>query len=279
MKPLPAGILAIAVILGSDTNAAPQDAPTGVVQGVRFDQNLGVKLPSDLPFRDESGRSVRLYDLFGRRPMILTLVYYKCPMLCSQELNSLTRSLRALKIEVGKDFDILSVSISPNESPELASEKKKNYLARYDRAAADRGWHFLTGDESSIRRLADAAGFRYVYNPRTNLYAHAAGLVILSPDGTITRYFSGIDYPAKDLQLALSEAARGRVGSPIARMILLCYDYDPSTGKYTLAIMRLVQVLGTATVVFMAASVYLMSRRDRRRLLASGLPARPTMEH
>ena len=267
-------VLGIGIALAFAIEVEAQESLGGIVQGVRFDQNLGVKLPAGLAFRDEQGRSVTLGDYFGKRPMILTLVYFECPMLCTQELNSLTRSLRPLSIDVGKNFDILTVSISPTETPELASKKKGNYLERYGRPGAERGWHFLTGDEGSIRQLADLAGFHYVYSPQTKLYAHAAGLVVLAPDGTITRYFSGLDYPSKDLQLALGEAGRGRIGSPIARMILLCYDYDPATGKYTLAVMRTVRVMGVTTVMVLAGSLYLMTRRDRRRS-SSAPPSSP----
>ena len=275
MKTFAPIVLGIGMALACATEIQAQESLGGIVQQVRFDQNLGVKVPAELGFRDEQGRSVTLGDYFGKRPMILTLVYFECPMLCTQELNSLTRSLRPLSINIGEDFDILTVSISPTETPELASKKKSNYLERYGRPGAERGWHFLTGDEASIRRLADLAGFHYVFNPRTKLYAHAAGLVVLAPDGTITRYFSGLDYPSKDLQLSLAEAGRGRVGSPIARMILLCYDYDPATGKYNLAVMRTVRVLGVATVLVLAGSLYMMSRRDRRRSPSSAPPMDP----
>ena len=220
-----------------------------MTDAVGFDQKLGVRLPLDLRFRDDSGRDLSLGELFGRRPVILAPVYYRCPMLCNQVLNGLTRSLKPLSLDAGKDFDVLAFSIDPAETPELAAKKKAGYLERYDRPGTDSGWHFLTGDAPSIEALTRAIGFRYTYNPETKLYAHAAGIVVVTPDGRAARYFYGIDYPARELQYELERARQGRVGSPIARLLLLCYDYDAATGKYTLSILRLTRILGTATAV------------------------------
>ncbi len=260
-----------------NARACAQDTPGKVAQSVRFDQHLGERLPPDLEFRDESGQVVRLGDYFGRKPAILTLVYYRCPMLCGKELESLTRSIRALSIDVGKDFQILTVSISPDETPDLAAAKKSAYMKAYNRPGAERGWHFLTGDAKSIERLADVAGFRYVYNPKTKLYAHAAGLVILTPEGVIAKYISGVEYPANIVQRNLEEAGKGKVGNAIAWITLLCYDYDESTGSYTLAIMRLTRIFGTATALALATYVVAMIRRDRlrSRSVAAALPAAP----
>ena len=188
-------------------------------------------LPRRVGPRADSGRP------FGRRPVILAPVYYRCPMLCNQVLNGLTRSLKPLSLDAGKDFDIVAVSINPDEKPELAAMKKLSYLERYDRPGSESGWHFLTGEEASIEALTRAIGFRYTYNPRTKLYAHAAGVVVVTPDGRVARYFYGIDFPAKELQAELERARQGRVGAPIGRLLLLCYDYDAATGKYTLSIL------------------------------------------
>ena len=237
-----------------------------ILDRVGFDQKLGGVVPLDAEFRDENGRAVKLGDYFGKRPVVLDLVYYQCPLLCTQTLNGLTRSLKPLAPSIGKDFEVLTVSISPEEGPEMSRLKKAGYLKRYGRPGpeAAAGWHFLTGKKDQIDRLARSVGFRYNYNPRTRLYAHAAGIVVLTPEGKISRYFYGIDYPAKDLQFALVESSSGKVGTPIARILLLCYDYDAASGKYTLAILRLVRVFGGATAVGLAAYMALMFRRDRR---------------
>jgi protein SCO1/2 len=240
-----------------------------VVSDVGFDQKLGVRLALDLRFRDESGRELALGELFGHRPVILAPVYYRCPMLCSQVLNGLTRSLKPLSLDAGKDYDVVAFSINPEETSELAFQKKTNYLERYDRPGTESGWHFLTGGASSIEALTRTIGFRYTYNPETKLYAHAAGIVVVTPDGRTARYFYGIDFPAKDLQYELDRARQGRVGSPIVRVLLLCYDYDAATGKYTLSILRLIRVLGTATAVALGTYMFVMFRRELQRARAT----------
>ncbi len=243
-------------------NAQDQATPGGVVEKVGFDQKLGDRLPLDRRFRDDPGRELALGELLGGRPVILVPVYYRCPLLCNQTLNALTRSLRPLSLDAGKDFDVVAFSIDPEESAELAAKKKASYLERYDRPGTESGWHFLTGDRASIAALSEAIGFRYTYNPQTKLFAHAAGIVVVTPDGRISRYFYGIDYPAKDLQAELQRARAGRIGSPIGRLLLLCYDYDAATGKYTLSILRLTRVLGVATVLGLASFMLVMFRRD-----------------
>jgi len=274
----PISCLAVAMALGialASTSTARGDDPPGTTLGkVGFDQNLDAQLPLDLAFRDESGRSVRLGDYFGSKPVILTLVYHRCPMLCGEGMKGLARSLKPLKLSIGSEYDVVTVSIDPTESPELARAKKAAVVDRYGRPEAAEGWHFLTGDQASIAALARTVGFRYTYNPATKEYAHAAGLVIATPGGRIARYFYGIDFPSKDLQFGLIESSAGKIGSPIARLMLFCYDYDPATGKYTLAVVNLLRVIGTATAVVLASYVVLMIRRDRRRPApASGLPA------
>ena len=184
-------------------------------------------------------------------------------MLCNQVLNALTRSLKPLSLTAGTDFDVVAVSIDPDETPELAAQKKAAYLERYDRPGSASGWHFLTGPAPSIESLTRTIGFRYTYNPATKLYSHAAGIVVVTPDGRISRYFYGIDYAAKELQQVLKRAADGQVGSPIGRLLLLCYDYDSATGKYTLSILRLLRVLGTATVVSLGGLVWFLFHRER----------------
>jgi protein SCO1/2 len=252
--------------------AQDQDTPGATVNRIGFDQKLGVRLPLDRRFRDESGRELALGELFGRRPVILAPVYYRCPLLCSQTLNALTRSLKPLSLDAGKGFDVIAVSIDPEETPGLASKKKASYLERYDRPGTESGWHFLTGDPASIAALTGAIGFRYTYNSQSRLYAHAAGIVVVTPDGRVSRYYYGIDYSARDLQAEIQRARGGRIGSPVSGLLLLCYDYDAATGKYTLSILRLTRALGMATVLALGSFLFVMFRRDRvrRRGLASG---------
>ena len=201
------------------------------LQGIGIDQRLGEVLPLDLPFRDETGRTVRLGDYFGARPVILTLAYYECPMLCTQVLNGVVRSLRALPFTVGKEFEIVTVSFNPDEKPALASAKKAEYIASYGRPEAAAGWHFLTGDQPSISAIARAAGFRYRRDEESGQYIHASGIMVLTPDGVLARYFYGIDYAPRDLRLGLVEASAGRIGTPADRALLFCFHYDPATGK------------------------------------------------
>ncbi len=240
-----------------------------VVSEVGFDQKLGIRLPLDIRFRDDSGRDLALGELFGSRPVILVPVYYRCPLLCNQLLNGLTRSLKPLSLDAGKDFDVVAFSIDPAETPELAGKKKANYLERYDRTGSESGWHFLTGEASSIEALTRTIGFRYTYNPETKLYAHAAGVVVVTSDGRIARYVFGIDLPARELQYELERASKGQIGSPIGRLLLFCYDYDAATGKYTLSIVRLTRVLGTATALALGTYLFIMFRRERRGIRAS----------
>jgi protein SCO1 len=243
---------------------ATADVAPGMFQKVRFDQNLDAALPLDLPLRDERGRTVKLGDYFGRRPVIVNLVYYECPMLCNEVLNSLLRSLNALAFDVGKEFAVVTVSIDPGETPALAARKKDAYLKRYGRAGADQGWHFLTGDEASIRRLAGAVGFHYVYDPQSDQYAHPAGIVVATPQGRIARYYFGISYPARDLRLGLIEAAAGKIGSPMDQILLMCFHYDPRTGRYNVAVMNVIRLLGCLTLASLGTFLFVMFRRDRR---------------
>ena len=251
-----------ASLLGVAPKASAQ--PGGALREVGFDQNLNAQIPLTLKFRDEQGQSVRLADYFGKRPVILVLGYTNCPLLCSQVLGEVTRSLKPLAFSIGKDFDIVTVSINPKETPEQADSMRRNYLKRYNRPGADEGWHALTGDESSILRLAKAVGFRFTFSPKLNLYAHASGFVLLTPSGRISRYFYGIEYPARELKYALIEASASRIGSPIDKIVLYCYDFDPATGKYTLAVMTVIRILGVSTALALGTFMFAMIRRDRR---------------
>jgi protein SCO1/2 len=252
--------------------ACAQSTIGDVVGDVRFDQQLGARLSPDLRFRDEGGREIRLGDYLGRRPVILAPVYYTCPLLCNQVLNGLVRTLKAVSLDAGSGFDVVAVSINPDETPELAGRKREAYLERYDRPGGERGWHFLVGDREPIDELCRTVGFRYRFNPNTGLYAHAAGIVVVTPDGRVARYFYGIDYPPKDLENEIKRAATGRIGSPIGRLLLLCYDYDAATGKYTLSIVRLLRVLGIATAVSLGTFLLVMFRREHRAAHANPPP-------
>jgi protein SCO1/2 len=244
------------------------------LQNVGIDQRLNEQIPLDIVFRDEAGHPVALRQYFDGKPVILTLVYYECPMLCTQVLNGVESSLKLLTLDVGRQFNVVTLSFNPKETPELAAEKKRVYLAAYDRPGAADGWHFLTGDESSIKALSDAVGFRYTYDANTNLYAHASGIILLTPEGKISRYFYGIQYPPTDLRLGLVEASSGKVGSPVDQVLLFCYHYDPSRGKYTVLTMNLLKAGGVA--VLAALGILLVALRSmnkrRARYLAEAAP-------
>jgi protein SCO1/2 len=260
-------LLAAAVPAGASGGADSRPAGQGMPEAVRdvtIQQKLGDAVPADLLFVDEQGRSVRLGDYLGRRPVLLNFVYYDCPMLCTLVLNGVVRSLRTLDFQPGRDFEIVTVSIDPRETPGLARAKKTQYLESYRRAGAEQGWHFLTGPAESIAALTGAAGFRYRWDEPTRQFAHASGIMILTPDGRLHRYFYGVEYAPRDLRLGFVEASQGRIGSKVDVLLLYCFHYDPMTGRYGLAIMTLVRLLGAVTVAIIAAFVIVMLRRDRR---------------
>ena len=205
--------------------------PPGL-ENVGIEQRLNEQIPPNLEFRDETGKAVRLGDYFGNKPMILNLVYYQCPMLCSEVLGGLTGAMRVLKFDVGKDFEVLTVSFDPRDTPEVAAAKKADYLKRYGRANAADGWHFLTGPQASIDALTKAAGFQYQYDPKTGQFAHATAIMVLTPDGRIAQYYYGVEYAPKDLRLGLVQASNNKIGNLVDEVLLYCYHYDPATGKY-----------------------------------------------
>jgi protein SCO1 len=235
-----------------------------MLEEVAFEQRLDAQLPLDTVFRDESGAAVRLGDYFGDKPVILSLVYYDCPMLCTIVLNGLTQSLNAVSFDIGNQFRVVTVSFDPEDTPEMAAAKKQAYVQRYGRAGAADGWHFLTGDEASIRELTDAVGFRYAYDARTGEYAHASGIMVATPEGRLARYFYGVDYPSRDVRLGLIEASQNRIGNPVDQVLLYCFEYDPTTGGYGLVILRLIRLGGIVTVALLGSFVIVMLRRDRR---------------
>jgi protein SCO1/2 len=247
---------------------APGMASSTVPEPLReigFDQNLNQQLPLDLPFRDDSGETVRIGDYFGKKPVVLAFVYYECPMLCSQVLGSLAKTLRTMSLVPGQDFDIVTVSFDPRETPGLAAAKKAEYLARYDRPEAAAGWHFLTGDQMPISELTKSAGFRYVWDEPTKQFAHPSGIIVVTPEGKPARYLFGVEYGPRDLRLAIVEASQGQIGSPVDSLLLYCYHYDPMTGRYGLVIMKMLRVAGVGTVLAIGGFIFFALRRDRHR--------------
>ncbi len=265
----PLGFLWITVALALPPCAHAQDQPA---PEVGISQRLDEQVPLDAVFRDETGRSVKLGDYCNGKPVILTLVYYRCPRLCSLVLNYLTESMRKLDYRIGAEFDVVTVSFDPRETPELARAKKEAYLDAYGHPGADRGWHFLTGEDASIKRLAEAVGFRYTFDPERNQFAHASAVMILTPDGKIARYLFGLDYPPRDLRFSLEDASQNKIGSPIAQPIrLLCFSYDPHTGRYSFLVMRLVQAAGILTLVFLGLGFWKLTRKRAAKQAAQAL--------
>ena len=242
----------------------PSNTAPGVLGKVAFEQRLNEQLPLDLPFSDENGTAVKLGDYFGAKPVVLAFVYYECPMLCTQVLNGLESALRVLDESVGDEFEVVTVSFDPRETPVLASGKKKAYLERYQRDGAAQGWHFLTGEQASIDALTKAAGFSYAWDERTQQFAHASGIVVATPAGKLSRYFFGIDYSPRDLKFALIESSSGKIGSLAERLTLYCYHYDPATGNYGFVAMRAVRLGGVVTLVALFGFMFISIRRDNR---------------
>jgi protein SCO1/2 len=236
-----------------------------VLRDVGFDQRLDAQVPLALVFRDEAGRSVTLGEYFHGKPVILVLAYYRCPMLCTEVLNGLVRALLDVPFDVGKEFNVLTVSFDPREGPELAAAKKQTYLERYGRPGAEAGWHFLTGEQEPIQRLTEAVGFRYTYDPRNDQFAHASGIMVLTPEGKISRYFYDIHYSPRDLRLGLVEASENKIGSPADQILLYCFHYDPAEGRYGPVVMNFVRLGGVLTLLAIGTLVVVLRRQERRR--------------
>ena len=245
----------------------PTSARPGILSKIAIDQKIGHELPLDLPFVDDRGRAVTLGDYFdqrgGKRPVVLALVYYECPMLCTQVLNGLVSTLSVLNLNVGTEFDVVAVSFNPKEGPGLASQKKAAYVERYGRPQTAAGWHFLTGTQDSITRLTDALGFRYAFDKEIGQYAHGAAIEVITPKGTIAKYYYGIEFSPRDVRLGLIEASDEHIGSMIDDVLLFCYHYDPASGKYGPAVLRMVRVAGVATIVAFAAFLTVSLRKER----------------
>ncbi len=251
----------------------PSEQVPDILAKVGVDQKLDAQVPLDLSFRDETGKPIRLGDYFGARPVILMLVYYECPMLCTQVLNGTVGTLKTLNFTAGQEFNIVTLSFNPRETPAMAAEKKATYIAKYGRPEAAAGWHFLTGEQPAIDAVANAVGFRYVYDRSTDQYVHASAIMILTPQGRVSKYFYGIEYPPRDVRLGLIEASNGKIGSPVDQVLLYCYHYDPHAGKYSMVIMNVLRLAGGATVVLILGFIVVMALRDRRKARIAGAAA------
>ena len=247
----------------ADTQAL--DAQGAMLKSVRLDQKLGEHVPLDAAFRDEDGKPVRFGDYFGDKPVALVMIQYRCTMLCTEEMNVLMASLKQLKFTPGKEFNLVIVSIDPREDAELATGKKISYLAEYGRPHAAKGWHWLTGSKENIDKLADSIGYHYVYDAKTDQYAHPDGVIMMTPAGEIARYFFRLEYPARDLRLGLIEASRGKIGTPLDAIALLCYHYNPVTGRYAVALLNLVRGASIAMVLGVCAGIMLLKLREGHR--------------
>jgi len=254
--------LAFAQGAGPGIMAPPANVRPPGLKNVGIAQRLNQQIPADLVFRDETGRQVRIGDYFGKKPLILSLVYFRCPMLCSEVLSGVEGSLKALTFNVGNEFDVLTVSFDPKDTPEAATEKKAEILKRYHRAGAERGWHFLTGSEASIAALTQAVGFSYEYDPKTDQFAHSTAIMILTPEGKIAQYYYGIEFPPKDIRLGLIQASENKIGTLADEVILYCYHYDPKAGRYSAIISRILQLAGGLTIVSLGTVLLILFRRE-----------------
>lgn len=259
-----AEICVLSAMISAVPVRAQQVSRQSILDQVGITQNLNAQIPGDLVFRDESGKSVHLGDFFGQKPIVLSLVYFECPALCTEVLNGELETMRSTSLDLGKDFEAVTVSFEPKDTPALAKAKRDVYAGQYDRPGAVDHWHFLTGDQPSIDSLTQAVGFHYAYDSAGRQYAHASAIMVLTPDGRIDRYFYGIEYPARDLRLGLVEASEGKIGSPTDHALLYCYQYDPTTGKYGLVVMNVVRAGGLLTLLVLGTFMLVMFRRDRR---------------
>lgn len=270
----PCAWLAVVIVLGARAGgpcyggeaergslAPPQAALLG---GVQFKQRLDAQLPLDATLTDDRGRQVTLGECIDGRPTVFVLAYYRCPMLCNQVLNGVARSLRAIDFEPGKDFSVVVVSFDPTDTVEQAADKKRAVVGAYRKTSDGAGWNFLVGDEATVGKLAETVGFQYQFDEASNQFAHASGIVLLTPGGKVSRYFYGIEYPTRDVRLGLVEASTGKIGSLVDEILLYCFHYDPLTGKYGLAIMRVIRAGGVATVAAIACFIGVSLRRERR---------------
>jgi protein SCO1 len=240
-----------------------QVGPPPILREVSITQRLNEQIPPEIIFRDENGKIVHLGDYFGKKPIVLSLVYFDCPALCTEVLNGELRTMKAISLDLGKDFDAVTVSFEPKDTPALAKAKRDVYAGQYGRPGARENWHFLTGEQPSIDALTQAAGFHYAYDSASRQYAHAAAILVLTPQGRIARYFYGVQYPSRDFRLGLVEASDEKIGTPTDHALLYCYQYDPGTGKYGLIVMNVVRAAGLFTVLVLGIFMFVMFRRER----------------
>jgi protein SCO1 len=235
------------------------------LEKVGIEQKLNEQLPTDAVFKDENGNIVKLGDYFGKRPVILALVYYECPMLCNEVLNGLTGTLKSLSFDAGKDYDVIAISFDAreNEKPDLAKNKKESYVKRYGRPGTENGWHFLTGTQDEIDKVTKAVGYNYQWDEKTNQFAHAGGIMFTTPEGKISRYLYGIDYAPKDVKFAVMESAENRIGNPAEQLMLYCYHYDPATGKYGLSVLKIIRLVAVATLIGLGSMIFVFWRRNK----------------
>lgn len=249
--------------INSGMMSPPANTRPPRLQNVGIEQHLDAQVPPDLIFRDEAGKTVKLGDYFGRKPLILNLVYYNCTMLCGESLAGLASAMRLVKFDVGNEFDVVTVSFDPRETPEMAAAKKIDYVKRYGRPSATAGWHFLTGPAESINALTKTVGFQYQYDEKSQQYAHATAIMVLTPQGRISRYFYGVDFPPKDLRMGLVEASQGKIGNAVDAVLLYCYHYDPEAGKYGAIVGNILRLAAGATVLFLGGMLLILWRLDR----------------
>ena len=245
-------------IMSPPTNVRPPS-----LQNVGIEQHLDGQVPADLAFLDDTGRPVKLGDYFGKKPLILNLVYYNCTMLCGEALSGLASSMKMVKFEIGNEFDVVTVSFNPSETPEIAAAKKQDYLKRYGRPGAASGWHFLTGPAASIDALTKAVGFQYQYDAKLNQYAHATAIMVLTPQGRISRYFYGVEFPPKDLRMGLVEASQGKIGNAVDQVLLYCYHYDPATGKYGAIVNNILRLGAAVTILLLGGLLFILFRLEK----------------
>jgi protein SCO1/2 len=274
-------LLLAATVWGQGMTKGIMSPPSNIrppyLQNVGIEQHLDAQVPPDLAFVDDTGHPVKLGDYFGKKPLILNLVYYNCTMLCGEVLAGLTGAMKMVKFDVGNQFDVVTVSFNPQETPAIAAAKKQDYLKRYGRPGAASGWHFLTGPAESINALTKAVGFQYQYDPKINQYAHATAILVLTPQGRISRYFYGVDFPPKDLRMGLVEASQGKIGNAVDQVLLYCYHYDPATGKYGAVVSNMLRVGGGITIFLLGGLIFILFRLEKaappRRTVTQATPS------
>jgi len=269
-------LLALSVASGAqtipDSVGKSSSSLPAQLQNVGFEPQLNAQLPLDTDFRDESGRDVKLREYFHGKPVVLALVYYGCPMLCNHVEQGVVGSLKMLSFNADRDYEVVFVSFDPRETPDMAAQKKTAALSRYGRPEAASGWHFLTGKEEPIHGLTSAANFRYSFDEKHNLFAHASGIMLITPDGRISRYFYGVEYPSRDVRLGLVDASAGKIGTPIDHLLLYCFQYNPETARYSATVLKIVRFGGILTIFSIVAGILIFRRRDLRAASASSRP-------